>query len=32
MEYFVEGLPPVIQLGGNSTIGKGIVRTRIMDL
>ena len=32
MEYFIKGLPPVIQLGGNSTIGKGIVRTRIMDL
>lgn len=32
MEYFVNGLPPVLQLGGNSTIGKGIVRTRIMDL
>lgn len=30
MEYFTEGLPPVIQLGGNSTIGKGIVRTRVM--
>lgn len=32
MEYFIKGLPPVIQLGGNSTIGKGIIRTRIMDL
>jgi len=31
MEYFVNGLPDVIQLGGNATIGKGIVRTRIMD-
>jgi len=29
MEYFVEGIPPVIQIGGNATIGKGIVRTRI---
>lgn len=29
MEYFVKGLPPVIQIGGNATIGKGIVRTRI---
>lgn len=33
MEYFVKGLPPgsVIQLGGNATIGKGIVRTRVMN-
>lgn len=31
MEYFVNALPHVLQLGGNSTIGKGIVRTRIMD-
>jgi CRISPR-associated protein Cmr4 len=30
MEYFAKGLPPVLQLGGNSTIGKGIVRTRVM--
>lgn len=29
MEYFVEGTPQVIQIGGNATIGKGIVRTRI---
>lgn len=28
MEYFTEGLPEVIQIGGNATIGKGIVRTR----
>ncbi|NIA10559.1 MAG: type III-B CRISPR module RAMP protein Cmr4 [Nitrospiraceae bacterium] len=28
MEYFSEGLPEVIQIGGNATIGKGIVRTR----
>lgn len=27
MEYFTEGLPEVIQIGGNATIGKGIVRT-----
>ncbi|AKB22708.1 type III-B CRISPR module RAMP protein Cmr4 [Methanosarcina sp. WH1] len=32
MEYFVNGLPHVIQLGGNSTIGKGIVRTRVMSI
>ena len=29
MEYFTRGLPEVIQVGGNATIGKGIVRTRI---
>ena len=29
MEYFTKGLPEVIQIGGNATIGKGIVRTRI---
>ena len=28
MEYFTRGLPEVIQIGGNATIGKGIVRTR----
>jgi len=27
MEYFTKGLPKVIQIGGNATIGKGIVRT-----
>jgi CRISPR-associated protein Cmr4 len=27
MEYFTKGLPEVIQIGGNATIGKGIVRT-----
>lgn len=29
MEYFTSGLPEVIQIGGNATIGKGIVRTRV---
>lgn len=29
MEFFKENLPKVIQIGGNATIGKGIVRTRI---
>lgn len=29
MEFFEDGLPPVIQLGGNATIGKGIVRTKV---
>ena len=28
MEFFEDGLPGVIQIGGNSTIGKGIVRTK----
>jgi len=28
MEYFMKGLPSVMQIGGNATIGKGIVRTR----
>lgn len=29
IEYFTNGLPKVIQLGGNATIGKGIVRTKV---
>ncbi len=29
MEFFKDGLPAVIQLGGNATIGKGIVRTKV---
>jgi CRISPR-associated protein Cmr4 len=29
MEFFEDGLPAIIQLGGNATIGKGIVRTKI---
>ena len=29
MEYFTNGMPEVIQLGGNATIGKGIVRIKI---
>ncbi|MDI6738921.1 MAG: type III-B CRISPR module RAMP protein Cmr4 [Candidatus Edwardsbacteria bacterium] len=29
MEFFTRELPSVIQLGGNATIGKGIIRTRI---
>jgi CRISPR-associated protein Cmr4 len=28
IEYFAKGLPEVIQIGGNATIGKGIVRTK----
>ncbi|NMC59255.1 MAG: hypothetical protein GYA51_07735, partial [Candidatus Methanofastidiosa archaeon] len=29
IEYFTNGLPEVIQIGGNATIGKGIVRTNV---
>jgi len=29
IEYFTNGLPEVIQIGGNATIGKGIVRTKV---
>ena len=29
MKFFEDGLPDVIQLGGNATIGKGIVRTKV---
>mgnify|MGYP001600593335 CR=1 FL=1 len=29
MEFFTNGLPEIIQLGGNATIGKGIVRTKV---
>lgn len=29
MEFLEDGLPTIIQLGGNATIGKGIVRTKI---
>ncbi|MBD3192922.1 MAG: type III-B CRISPR module RAMP protein Cmr4 [Candidatus Heimdallarchaeota archaeon] len=29
MEYFTSGLPPVIQVGGNKTTGKGLVRTNV---
>lgn len=29
MEFFADGLPNVIQIGGNATIGKGIVRTHV---
>jgi CRISPR-associated protein Cmr4 len=29
MEYFTSGLPSVIQIGGNKTTGKGLVRTNI---
>ena len=29
MKFFEDGLPDVIQLGGNATIGKGIVRMKV---
>ena len=29
MDFFVDGLPNVIQIGGNATVGKGIVRTHV---
>jgi len=29
MTFFEKGLPSVIQIGGNATLGKGLVRTRI---
>jgi len=32
MEFFENGLPEIIQLGGNATIGKGIVRTRVLEV
>lgn len=32
MEFFEKGLPEIIQLGGNATIGKGIVRTKILEV
>lgn len=31
-EYFVKGIPDVIQVGGNATIGKGIVRIKLMEV
>lgn len=29
MDYFIQGLPEAIQIGGNETIGKGVVRTKV---
>ena len=29
MSFFTDGLPEIIQIGGNATIGKGIVRTHV---
>lgn len=31
-EFFEKGLPEIIQLGGNATIGKGIVKTKMMEV
>jgi len=30
MEFFKKGLPEVIQVGGNATLGKGLVRTKFL--
>lgn len=29
LDFFADGLPNIIQIGGNATIGKGIVRTHV---
>lgn len=29
MTFFADGLPSIIQIGGNATVGKGLVRTRV---
>lgn len=29
MTFFADGLPEIIQVGGNATVGKGLVRTRM---
>ena len=29
MAFFANGLPGIIQIGGNATVGKGLVRTRV---
>ncbi len=29
MKFFADGLPDIIQIGGNATVGKGIVRTNV---
>ncbi len=29
MEYFTNGMPGIIQIGGNATIGKGLVRVKV---
>jgi CRISPR-associated protein Cmr4 len=32
MKFFEAGLPPVIQTGGNATIGKGFIRLKVMEV
>lgn len=32
IEFFTKGLPEVMQLGGNATTGKGIVRTKVLEV
>jgi len=32
MEFLAKGLPPIIQLGGNATLGKGIVKTKLLEV
>lgn len=32
MEYFVENLPPVVQMGANATTGKGLIRTKAVEV
>jgi len=32
MEYFTKGLSSIVQLGGNATLGKGIVRTKVLEV
>ena len=29
IKFFIDGLPDIIQIGGNATVGKGIVRTHV---
>lgn len=31
-EFFSQNLPEVLQIGGNATLGKGIVRTKLLNL
>ncbi|MCX7914499.1 MAG: hypothetical protein N2511_07940, partial [Thermodesulfovibrionales bacterium] len=30
-KFFEEGLPEIIQIGGNQTIGKGLVRVKLLQ-
>jgi len=32
LEYFTNGLPNIIQMGGNATIGKGLIRTHYVNM